>query len=556
MTYLRLSLSVCLTGVLSVGPASSSQAAATQGSLGPPVAPPENPMTDAKVHLGRALFWDEQLSTLDTMACATCHLPEAAGADPRTMQDLLGSTYIGWDRTFGTEDDTHSSPGIAGHESHLGLTFKKQTELGPQLTIRNTPMVFDSAYLPILLMDGRATEEFVDPMTGQVISPTGAALEAQAIIPFSDQKEMSFFERPVPDVIADVRAVAPLAIAEDVPVELTTWIAGRSYDQLFEEAFGSPGVDIVRVGQAVASYERTLVTHDQIPFDAYLDGDVNALTAEERAGHDVFLAKGCVTCHPGAIMSDHVFRNIGLDTIYDDVGREFITGDPTDHGRFRTPTLRNLALTAPYFHDGSALTIAEAVEFFDIGGTHFAPNKDPLMVPLAMTAQEKAQLVAFLGRPLTDPRAANFEGPYERLGLYSESVLAPQIYGSGTPGSNGETPRMWAPEPTRLGRTVNVGLSRAAPGAPAALIVSPTSDVLGSPLQGATLHVGLGAGTATYRIQVASPGFGEGSQSLRLTLPSSPALAGTSLYAQWLIFDPRPTGRLASSPAVRMQLIH
>ncbi|QDV05392.1 Cytochrome c551 peroxidase precursor [Planctomycetes bacterium Poly30] len=545
-----------LSGRLGLALTLASQAAALQGSLGPPVAPPENPMTLAKARLGRALFWDEQLSTLDTMACATCHLPEAGGADPRTMQDLPGSTYIGWDRTLGTEDDTHSSPGIAGHTSDLHLSFKKQTELGPQLTIRNTPMVFDAAYAPILLLDGKATADFIDPMTGQVISPVGAALESQAIIPYSDQKEMSFFERPVPDVIADVRASAPLALAENVPADLAAWIAGRSYDELFEEAFGSPGLDIVRIGQAVATYERTLVTHDQIPFDAYLDGDVNALTAEERAGYDVFLARGCVTCHPGAIMSDHEFRNIGLDGPYDDVGREFITGMATDHGRFRTPTLRNLALTAPYFHDGSALTIEDAVEFFDVGGRHAAPNKDPLIVPLGMSALEKSRLVAFLGRPLTDPRAANFEGPYERLGLYSESARRPQIYGAGTAGSQGETPRMWAIEPTRLGRTINVGVSRATPGAPAALLVSPEADVLGSPFQGATLHVRLGPGASSYRIQVASPGFGEGSQSLRLMLPDTPALAGTSLFAQWLIFDPHPGGRLAASPAVRMLLIH
>lgn len=527
-----------------------------QGSLGPPVAPPENPITDAKARLGQALFWDEQLSTLDTMSCATCHLPEAGGADPRTMQDLRGSTYIGWDRTFGTEDDTHSSPGIAGHASDLSLVFKKQTELGPQLTIRNTPMVFDAAYAPILLLDGRATPEFIDPATGQVISATGAALESQAIIPYSDQKEMSFFERPVADVVADVRASLPLALASNIPAHLSTWMAGRTYEELFAEAFGSAGIDIVRIGQAVATYERTLVTHDQIPFDAFLDGDPNALTTEELAGYDVFLEKGCVACHSGAIMSDHEFRNIGLDSVYDDVGREFITGLATDHGRFRTPTLRNLSLTAPYFHDGSALTIEEAIEFFDMGGRHHGPNKDPLIVPLGLTTLEKSRLAAFLDRPLTDPRAATFEGPYERLSLYSEAPHAPQIYGTGSAGSNGEVPRMWAVEPTRLGRTINMGLSRATPSAPAALLVSPEADVPGSPFQGSTLHVRLGPGATSYRIQLASPGFAEGTQSLRLRLPNSPALAGTNLYAQWLIFDPHPGGRLAASPAVQMHLIH
>ncbi len=525
------------------------------GSLGPPLAPPENPQTAAKVHLGRALFWDEQLSTLDTMACATCHLPEAAGADPRTMQDLAGSTYIGWDRTFGTADDTHSSPGIAGHGSDLVVTFRKQTDLGPQLTIRNTPMVFDSAYVPILLLDGRATEAFTDPVSGALISPTGAALETQAIIPLSDQKEMGFFQRPIDDVLLDVRQAAPLALASDVPIELEQWIGGRGYPELFEEVFGSPGVDIVRVGQALAAYERTLVTHDHLPFDAFLDGDVQALTPVERAGYRVFVEKGCAECHPGAIMSDHAFRNIGLDSPYDDPGRSFITGNLADKGKFRTPTLRNLSLTAPYFHDGSALTIADAVEFFDVGGHYSAPNKDPLIVPLGMTSQERAQLVAFLGRPLTDPRAANLVGPYERIGLYSESFMAPLLYGAGTPGSSGEVPRMWALEPTRVGRTINIGLSRAAAGAPAALVVCQDPDLPGTLLQGARLHVRIGAGTTTHRVQLVGPGFGEGTRSLRWTLPSDPALVGTSLYAQWLVFDPHPSGRLAASPAVRLLLI-
>ncbi|MEM8713969.1 MAG: cytochrome c peroxidase, partial [Planctomycetota bacterium] len=507
------------------------------------------------IWLGQAIFWDEQLSSLNTMACATCHLPEAAGVDPRTLADPASHTYIGRDRIFDTPDDTLSSKGISSHGSSHLYEFRVRTGMGAQLTIRNTPLLFDAAYAPEMLLDGRAPEAFVDLETGILVSPDHGALESQAMNPFKDQKEMGFTGRPVAEILDDFRGVREaLALAGDIPVDLASWLNGRGYEPLFEEAFGSPGITTLRIAQALATFERTLVTHGHLPFDHFLDGDTSALTPLERQGYGVFQAVGCADCHPGAILTDHEYRNIGLDDIGDEPGREFVTGDLNDLGKFRTITLRNVALTAPYFHDGSAMTLREAVEFFNVGGHYSAPNKDSLIRPLGLTDQQINELVAFLGRPLTDPRAANFEGPYARLRLYSESPEAPQVYGYGTAGTGGTVPKITLLEPTRLGETITVAVEAARPGAPAALLVAMAPDVLGTPLTGAMLHVDLAPGTPAFRAELATHGLGPGSQSIRITLPSDPALAGTSLFAQWLVFDPRPEGRLASSAAVQMRL--
>ncbi|MFT7679814.1 MAG: cytochrome c peroxidase [Planctomycetota bacterium] len=542
-------------GTLALLSLASTSISSGQG-LGPPSAPPENPITQAKTFLGQALFWDEQLSTLDTVACATCHLPEAAGADPRTLADLAGSTYVGVDRIFGTADDTHSSPSISSHRPAHSYIFRQLTGMGPQLTFRHTPQVFDAAYAPELLLDGRAPGAFVDPMSGLTISSSGAALESQALLPLTDEKEMAFFERPVAEILDDVRDSQPLYLAGNIPATLSSWIAGRDYELLFADAFGSPGITTTRVAQALATYMRTLVTYDQLPFDDFLNGDQNALTAEERAGYGVFVSKGCATCHPGAILTDHLYRNIGLDDLGDDPGRRRVSLVAADQGKFRSPSLRNLALTAPYFHDGSAITIADVIEFFDVGGHFNVPNKDPLIQPLGMSAQEKSDLAAFLGNPLTDPRAANFEGPYERLTLYAESTEAPTLFGTATPGTNGTSPKLTLLEPTRLGHTITVAVEAAASGAPAALVVSTSSMPLGIPFQGVQLYVPLNSASSTHRVLLSTQGLGPGSESVRLTLPADPIFDGTSLYAQWLIYDPSPQGRLAASEAVEMHLFN
>lgn len=151
------------------------------------------------------------------------------------------------------------------------------------------------------------------------------------------------------------------------------------------------------VAQALAAFERTLVSGAS-PYDRYLQGHRRALSPSARRGLDIFEGKGgCFRCHQGADLSDQNFANVGVGQAETtpDRGREAITGDPEDRGQFKTPSLRNVALTWPYFHDGSAPTLDAVIDFYDRGGL---PNEDqdPRISPLELTPEEKRDLKAFL----------------------------------------------------------------------------------------------------------------------------------------------------------------
>lgn len=160
------------------------------------------------------------------------------------------------------------------------------------------------------------------------------------------------------------------------------------------------------ITRAIACYERTLVS-GWSRYDRYLyEGDESVLTEQERHGHELFMsdATGCSGCHGGFDLSDHSYRNIGfLPDAEADPGRQRITLDPADRGKFKVPTLRNIALTGPYMHDGSLATLEDVVAHFANGGTA-DPLKDPLVRPLDLNAQDQADIVAFL-RALTDDRS-------------------------------------------------------------------------------------------------------------------------------------------------------
>ena len=204
------------------------------------------------------------------------------------------------------------------------------------------------------------------------------------------------------------------------------------YKGMFEAAFNGP-VTAERIGQAIASYERTLVSGNS-RFDRwYYGGEKNALNATEQRGFQVFMGKGrCVACHSigekSALFTDHKFHNTGLGwertmfperTTYrvqlapnvfvdvnaqhlksfeppmPDVGRYEVTFNPKDSWAYKTPILRNVELTSPYMHDGSLRTLEEVVDFYDKGGID-NPEKSPLIVRLNLTPDEKSALVAFL----------------------------------------------------------------------------------------------------------------------------------------------------------------
>jgi cytochrome c peroxidase len=167
--------------------------------------------------------------------------------------------------------------------------------------------------------------------------------------------------------------------------------ADPAYRKAFQSAFGGRPTR-GRLSVALAAYLRGIYSVDA-PFDDFVAGDHTALDPSAMRGLALFAAKArCGECHSGARFTDDAFHTLGIG---DDPGRSKITGLPADLGAFRTPSLREVALTAPYMHDGSLATLAEVVDYHDRGGNPH-PGLDPRLKPLGLTAQEKADLVAFL----------------------------------------------------------------------------------------------------------------------------------------------------------------
>jgi cytochrome c peroxidase len=307
--------------------------------------PPENPVTPEKVALGRKLYFDKRLSKDGTVACANCHDPAKGFADGKRVAE-----------------------GIGGKKG-----------------ARNSPTVLNAVFYELQFWDGRA-----------------ASLEEQAKGPFINPVEMGFANHD--EVVTVVRA-AP------------------EYAQEFQEIFGrAPTIDDVVA--AIASFERTVVSGDS-PFDRFMTGDKGALSESAQRGWALWNGKArCNTCHPfGDItpnFSDNKFHNIGVAAKgrdfaslarkaaevsdpeelafhpdYTELGRFIATRQPKDIGAFKTPGLRDVALTAPYMHDGSEKTLLDVVVFYDKGGEP-NPYLDGGIVALKLTDQEKADLVAFM----------------------------------------------------------------------------------------------------------------------------------------------------------------
>ena len=252
------------------------------------------------------------------------------------------------------------------HMPRRGFSNARQYGKGfdGRLTLRNVPTVINAAYNESQFWDGRA-----------------ASLEEQAKGPILHPSEMASSEARI------IRTLG--AIPE--------------YRKRFEEAFGSPGISLERVVQAIATFERTLLSGNS-PFDRWkYGGDEAALPSRAKRGFEVFKSKGnCVKCHLvdefSAPFTDDKFHNlgIGMDKKPFEAGREKITGKIKDRGKFKTPTLRHITQTAPYMHDGRFATLAEVVDFYEKGG-HPNPFLDPDMKPLKLTKTEKEDLIAFMG---------------------------------------------------------------------------------------------------------------------------------------------------------------
>lgn len=502
--------------------------------LGAPPIPASNPQTPAKIALGQALYWDEQLSITGTVACGTCHMPRAGGNEPRTAQPNGASVHPGGDQAFGTADDIVGSMGVANHDASGLYQRSSLFGMAPQVGTRQSQSAINAAYPTSLFWDGRAGTAFVDPITQTTLIANGGALENQALGPVVNSVEMAHTARTLIDVGTRVASVRPLRLSPLIPPALASWIAGRDYPALFAEVFGSSEVTPARIAMAIASYERSLVAN-QTPHD------LQALTQPEAAGRQVFQQAGCARCHGGPLLSDNDFHYIGVRPANADPGRFAVTNNNADRGRMRTPPLRNVELSAPYFADGRFRTLEEVVDFYNRGGDFAAPNKDPRIVPLGLNAQQRAAIVTFLKRPLTDPRALNETGPFERPMLFSESPYVPQPASAGTPGQGGATPQLYAAEAPLAGSgDFTIGLDRGRALATARVLlalVDPTSVDTPALLQ--------------QDLALDSNGSG----SAHLNLPNRADLQGVTLYLRVFVEDAAAAGGWSSSNSVSFQLL-
>ncbi len=322
----------------------------------PPRALPAGVVRDAaQVELGRKLFFDRRLSFNGVMSCAMCHVPEEGFAS----------------------NASKTAVGIEGRSLR-----------------RNAPTLLDVAWQDLLFHDGRET-----------------SLATQAWLPLLHPDELA--NPSIGAVLQRIRAL-------------------RDYDGLFERAFAGAGPGMESLGAALAAFETTLVAADSRSDRWRCDGDAAALTGQEQAGFRIFTGKGrCSGCHvigeKSARFADGRFHVTGAghagtaagaivvplapgvqtvlqgsdlaafaEAVTPDPGRFEITLDPADRFAFKTPSLRNVACTAPYMHDGSLATLAAVVDFYDRGGGDLG-EKDARIAPLGLSPQEKQALVAFLG---------------------------------------------------------------------------------------------------------------------------------------------------------------
>ena len=228
---------------------------------------------------------------------------------------------------------------------------------------RSAPTAINRVFSSAQFWDGRA-----------------ATLEEQSVGPFANPIEHGFKDHD--ELVAKVKSIA-------------------GYGPLFERAFGSPAVTTDLIGKAIASFQRTLLSGNSA-YDRFTMGnEEQALSANAQNGLRVFLGKGeCLRCHFGFNFADERYHNLGAgwdqqSKSFADAGRHDVTNKPEDMGAFKTPTLREIAKTAPYMHDGSLTTLREVVDFYDQGGIP-NPRLDPVIKPLNLTEQEKKDLVEFM----------------------------------------------------------------------------------------------------------------------------------------------------------------
>jgi len=517
---------------------------ALAAQLGPATAPPENPTTPAKVMLGKILFWEEQLSSDDAMACGTCHRPEFGGADGR---DVVG-VHPGFDGVSGTDDDVRGSEGMVRQAANGAFTPDALFGMRQQATERASPTVLGAGHHRALNWDGSVAETFVDPQTGAVVIATGGALEAQALHPILSPVEMANEGRTWADVAAKLATATPLRLARNLPDDVQHALARHAdYPALFAAAFGDQRIDARRIAFALASYQRTL-NPDDTPWDRYRRGDATALDAQQLAGMRLFEGRaGCAQCHPAPTFTDDRFHALGLRPVHEDPG----------HGRgaFKTPTLRNAGLRPRLFHDGRSPALSDpaqtttpgsVTDVFWRGRGRAGGQVSPLLRSMparGVTREEFADVLVFVRTALTDSRARRRRPPFDHPELRSMYEPPPRLFGEPLAGTS--TPFLidWVP-PYPGNAAFKLGLTGSRPGELAMLVIGllPFDPALVvGPLP---FHVQIFA--AMPFVLEGAPGQA-GHATWFVGLPDHPGLASVPLYYQMFVDDPAAPGGIAAS---------
>jgi cytochrome c peroxidase len=326
------------------------------------VHPADNPYSEKKEDLGQILFWDPIIGGEFDVACVTCHHPDLAYADALDLPI-----------------------GVRGH----GLGPDRVEGEGIDRVPRNSPTILNSAYIGLV-----SSSQQYDPAAAVMFwDGREEGLEEQAKLPPSSRSEMR----------GDFKGGA-FAIEYIIPrlAEIPEYVS------LFQEAFPEDPdpVNVANYARAVSVFQRISVAVSS-PYDAYLDGDKTALTKEQKEGLLLFFGKaGCANCHYGPMLSDWEFYALGVPEhplrLEQKGGPDVGNTDFKDF-KFRTPSLRNVALTAPYMHNGMIATLEEVVEFMDhgIAQNQWVQETAENFKPLSLTADEKSKIVAFM-HALTD----------------------------------------------------------------------------------------------------------------------------------------------------------
>jgi len=308
--------------------------------------PLNNPQTTAKVELGKMLFFDRRLSGDGTMSCATCHIPELGFSDGQAIS-LNYPTTKNW---------------------------------------RNSPTLINAAFNKFLFHDGR-----VETLEDQALFPMMSSFEMNQNLDFLEEEI-----RSVPEYLA-----------------------------LFSKVFGDDDITRKRIAMAIAAFERTLISLNS-PLDKFLQGNKKILSPEAVNGYEIFTGKGkCTDCHYGVNLIDNKFHALNVPehpefqadprvaatrrfvaklyhyeeyrNLQEDPGRYLITKDKKDWRAFKTPTLRDIAKTGPYMHNGVFETLEEVIDFFDQGGGF----ENTVLRPLSLNEGEKKALTVFLVEALS-----------------------------------------------------------------------------------------------------------------------------------------------------------